>query len=62
MTSAGAPQGDRIRNHAAFIWSVADLLLRGDFKQSQRRVLPQHGCRCRDLVLEPMIASTRTIT
>ena len=28
------PRGERIRNHAAFIWSVADLL-RGDYKQSE---------------------------
>ena len=27
-------QGDAIRNHAGFIWSVADLL-RGDYKQSE---------------------------
>jgi len=27
-------ENDRIRNHAAFIWSVADLL-RGNYKQSE---------------------------
>jgi type I restriction-modification system DNA methylase subunit len=28
------PDTETIRNHAAFIWSVADLL-RGDYKQSE---------------------------
>ena len=34
-------KSDTIRNHAAFIWSVADLL-RGDYKQSEygRVILP----------------------
>ena len=34
-------QSEVIRNHAAFIWSVADLL-RGDYKQSEygRVILP----------------------
>ncbi len=43
-----------IRNHAAFIWSVADLL-RGDYKQSEygRVVLPLTVLRRLDCVLEP---------
>jgi hypothetical protein len=37
MAASTAPRGARgetIRNHATFIWSVADLL-RGDYKQSE---------------------------
>ncbi len=43
-----------IRNHAAFIWSVADLL-RGDYKQSEygRVILPMVVLRRLDCVLEP---------
>lgn len=43
-----------IRNHAAFIWSVADLL-RGDYKQSEygRVILPLVVLRRLDCVLEP---------
>ncbi len=43
-----------IRNHAAFIWSVADLL-RGDYKQSEygRVILPLTVLRRLDCVLEP---------
>jgi type I restriction enzyme M protein len=43
-----------IRNHAAFIWSVADLL-RGDYKQSEygRVILPLVVIRRLDCVLEP---------
>jgi len=42
------------RNHAAFIWSVADLL-RGDYKQSEygRVILPFVVLRRLDCVLEP---------
>ncbi len=42
-----------IRNHAAFIWSVADLL-RGDYKQSEygRVILPLVVLRRLDCVLE----------
>ena len=45
---------DRIRNHAAFIWSVADLL-RGDYKQSEygKVILPLTVLRRLDCVLEP---------
>jgi type I restriction enzyme M protein len=45
---------ETIRNHAAFIWSVADLL-RGDYKQSEygRVVLPLVVLRRLDCVLEP---------
>src|SRR3954454_13902748 len=43
-----------IRNHADFIWSVADLL-RGDYKQSEygRVILPLTVIRRLDCVLEP---------
>lgn len=43
-----------IRNHAAFIWSVADLL-RGDYKQSEygKVILPLVVIRRLDCVLEP---------
>jgi len=43
-----------INNHAAFIWSVADLL-RGDYKQSEygRVILPLTVLRRLDCVLEP---------
>jgi len=45
---------ETIRNHAAFIWSVADLL-RGDYKQSEygRVILPFVVLRRLDCVLEP---------
>jgi type I restriction enzyme M protein len=45
---------DAIRNHAAFIWSVADLL-RGDYKQSEygKVILPLTVIRRLDCVLEP---------
>jgi type I restriction enzyme M protein len=45
---------ERIRNHAAFIWSVADLL-RGDYKQSEygKVILPLTVIRRLDCVLEP---------
>ncbi len=47
-------QSESIKNHAAFIWSVADLL-RGDYKQSEygRVVLPLTVLRRLDCVLEP---------
>lgn len=47
-------QTETIRNHAAFIWSVADLL-RGDYKQSEygRVILPLTVIRRLDCVLEP---------
>ena len=43
-----------VKNHAAFIWSVADLL-RGDYKQSEygRVILPLTVLRRLDCVLEP---------
>ena len=45
---------ERIRNHATFIWSVADLL-RGDYKQSEygKVILPLTVIRRLDCVLEP---------
>ena len=47
-----------IKNHAAFIWSVADLL-RGDYKQSEygRVILPLTVLRRLDCVLEPTKAA-----
>ncbi len=44
----------RINNHAAFIWSVADLL-RGDYKRSEygKVILPLTVLRRLDCVLEP---------
>ncbi len=46
--------GEVIQNHAAFIWSVADLL-RGDYKQSEygKVILPLTVLRRLDCVLEP---------
>jgi type I restriction enzyme M protein len=46
--------GGTIKNHAAFIWSVADLL-RGDYKQSEygKVILPLTVLRRLDCVLEP---------
>ncbi|HET9152641.1 MAG TPA: class I SAM-dependent DNA methyltransferase, partial [Solirubrobacterales bacterium] len=48
----------RINNHAAFIWSVADLL-RGDYKQSEygKVILPLTVIRRLDCVLEPTKAA-----
>ena len=45
---------ETIRSHAAFIWSVADLL-RGDYKQSEygKVILPLTVIRRLDCVLEP---------
>src|SRR3954451_11894839 len=53
-TEASHPGGETIRNHAAFIWSVADLL-RGDYKQSEygKVILPLTVIRRLDCVLEP---------
>lgn len=54
QTKAPGSQSETIRNHAAFIWSVADLL-RGDYKQSEygKVVLPLTVIRRLDCVLEP---------
>src|SRR5215213_1282814 len=51
MTTAAS---ETVRNHAAFIWSVADLL-RGDYKQSDygKVVLPLTVIRRLDCVLDP---------
>ena len=51
--SYSATQGETIRNHAAFIWSIADLL-RGDYKQSEygKVILPLTVIRRLDCVLE----------
>jgi type I restriction enzyme M protein len=48
----------RINNHAAFIWSIADLL-RGDYKQSEygKVILPLTVLRRLDCVLEPTKAA-----
>jgi type I restriction enzyme M protein len=47
-------RSEAIRNHAGFIWSVADLL-RGDYKQSEygKVILPLTVIRRLDCVLEP---------
>ncbi len=47
-----------IQNHAAFIWSVADLL-RGDYKQSEygKIILPFTVLRWLDCVLAPTNAA-----
>ena len=47
-------RSESVRNHAAFIWSVADLL-RGDYKQSEygKVILPLTVIRRLDCVLEP---------
>jgi type I restriction enzyme M protein len=52
-SSTEPPADGPIRNHAAFIWSVADLL-RGDYKQSEygKVVLPLTVLRRLDCVLE----------
>ena len=54
VATAPAAQSETIRNHAAFIWSVADLL-RGDYKQSEygKVILPLTVIRRLDCVLEP---------
>jgi type I restriction enzyme M protein len=51
MTTSDSPT---IKNHAVFIWSVADLL-RGDYKQSEygKVILPLTVLRRLDCVLEP---------
>ena len=48
------PESTTIKNHAAFIWQVADLL-RGDYKRSEygKVVLPLTVIRRLDCVLEP---------
>src|SRR5439155_21754056 len=53
-TFQAVPRPDALRNHAAFIWSVADLL-RGDYKQSEygKVILPLTVLRRLDSVLEP---------
>ena len=50
----GNGQSEVIRNHAALIWSVADLL-RGDYKQSEygQVILPLTVLRRLDCVLAP---------
>lgn len=57
-STEGNPQ---IQNHAAFIWSVADLL-RGDYKQSEygRVILPFTVLRRLDCVLAPVKADMLT--
>ena len=54
IPAATQPQSETIRNHAALIWSVADLL-RGDYKQSEygKVILPLTVIRRLDCVLEP---------
>jgi len=52
--AASSGASEAINNHAAFIWSVADLL-RGDYKQSEygKVILPLVVLRRLDCVLEP---------
>src|SRR5271170_5165291 len=54
ISNAPGPERENIRNHAAFIWGVADLL-RGDYKQSEygKVILPLTVIRRLDCVLEP---------
>ncbi len=54
VPSAPGPESESVRNHAALIWSVADLL-RGDYKQSEygKVILPLTVIRRLDCVLEP---------
>lgn len=54
ISGAARPKSETIRNHAAFIWSVAELL-RGDYKPSEygKVVLPLTVIRRLDCVLEP---------
>ena len=56
--SAGMSSDAQIRNHAGFIWSVADKL-RGVYKQSEygRVILPLVVLRRLDCVLEPTKAA-----
>jgi type I restriction-modification system DNA methylase subunit len=51
---ASASASVQVRNHAAFIWSVADLL-RGDYKRSEygKMILPLTVLRRLDGVLAP---------
>src|SRR5664280_2439637 len=53
ISTRPGPESERIRNHAALIWSVADLL-RGDYKQSEygKVILPLTVIRRLDCVLE----------
>ena len=54
VATTASRQSENIRSHAAFIWSVADLL-RGDYKQSEygKVILPLTVIRRLDCVLEP---------
>src|SRR6202035_2143680 len=54
LPTGSPPQTENTRNHAALIWSVADLL-RGDYKQSEygKVILPLTVIRRLDCVLEP---------
>lgn len=58
---ADGDSSNQINNHAAFIWSVADLL-RGDYKQSEygRVILPFTVLRRLDCVLDPVKAEMLT--
>ncbi len=54
IPASSASRNETIRNHASFIWSVADLL-RGDYKRSDygKVILPLTVIRRLDCVLEP---------
>ena len=56
--TATLPRPDAVNSHAAFIWSVADLL-RGDYKQSEygKVILPLTVLRRLDCVLDPTKAA-----
>lgn len=58
MVKTQPARTETVRNHAAFIWSVADLL-RGDYKQSEygKVILPLTVIRRLDCVLEPTKAA-----
>jgi type I restriction enzyme M protein len=55
MSTVSSGSSESIKNHASFIWSVADLL-RGDYKQSEygKVVLPLTVLRRFDCVLAPV--------
>jgi type I restriction enzyme M protein len=55
MSSVPNGSSETIKNHASFIWSVADLL-RGDYKQSEygKVILPLTVLRRFDCVLAPV--------
>jgi type I restriction enzyme M protein len=61
LAAESATSGTKLKNHAAFIWSVADLL-RGRHKPSEygKVILPLTVLRRLDCVLEPTKAKPVT--